>query len=266
MKKKLRPRQAIILAGGFGTRLTEETVLKPKPMVEIGDRPILWHIMKMYAQHGINEFVICLGYKGHYIKDYFISYLWLNSSISIDLQKGRIIPYSSEVEPWKVSLIDTGHDVPTGERLRRVRPYLDDDRPFCLTYGDGVSDINIKASIDFHLDHGKLATITAVSPPGRFGALQTNNKNAVTRFEEKPIGDGGMINGGFMIMEPSAVDYISEKAGMLEDDLLVTLAKKKQIMAYKHSGFWQPMDTLRDLNLLQKLWRSGDAPWKTWDD
>ncbi|MFA5041384.1 MAG: glucose-1-phosphate cytidylyltransferase [Bdellovibrionales bacterium] len=266
MSNKRRPRKAVILAGGFGTRLTEETVLKPKPMVEIGDRPILWHIMKMYAHHGINEFVICLGYKGHFIKDYFISYLWLNSSITIDLQKGAVTPHSAHTEPWKVSLIDTGSDVPTGERLRRVRAYLDDDRPFCLTYGDGVSDIDIAASIDFHLKHGKLATITAVAPPGRFGALHTDKKNAVTRFKEKPVGDGDMINGGFMVMSPDAIDYIGKKAGMLEDDLLVTLAKKKQLMAYRHDGFWQPMDTIRDVGLLQKLWSNDEAPWKTWKD
>ena len=261
----LRPRKAVILAGGFGTRLTEETVLKPKPMVEIGAQPILWHIMKLYSHHGINDFVICLGYKGGYIKEYFTSYLWQRSSITIDVQKGEITPHDSTAEPWRISLIDTGNDVPTGERLRRVRSYLDDDRPFCLTYGDGVSDIDITASIDFHMQHGKLATITAVAPPGRFGALRTDSDGSVTDFEEKPVGDGGRINGGFMIMSPKVMDYLNGEQEMLEQGPLVRLARDNQLKAYIHSGFWQPMDTIRDLHFLQQLWATGKAPWKIWD-
>ena len=265
MTDALRPRKAVILAGGFGTRLTEETVLRPKPMVEIGDRPILWHIMKIYARHGITDFVICLGYKGHFIKDYFVSYLWQQSSITLDLQKAEITHHDATPEPWRVSLIDTGNDVPTGERLRRVAKYLDSDRPFCLTYGDGVADIDIKASIDFHMEHGKAATITAVAPPGRFGALRIDNRNAVTDFEEKPDGDNGMINGGFMVMSPKIMDYLKEPA-MLEQGALVQMAHDDELRAYRHYGFWQPMDTLRDLNHLQALWAGGHAPWKIWED
>jgi glucose-1-phosphate cytidylyltransferase len=190
--------------------------------------------------------------------------MWLNSSITVDLQKGEVTPYNTQAEPWRVSLIDTGDAVPTGERLRRVRAYLDDDRPFCLTYGDGVGDIDITASIDFHMKHDKLATVTAVSPPGRFGALRMDD-DSVTAFEEKPIGDGGMINGGFMVMSPKVLNYLGDEPGMLEQDLLVKLAQDDQLMAYKHHGFWQPMDTLRDLQHLQQLWASGEAPWKTWD-
>jgi len=265
MPKLHRPRKAVILAGGFGTRLTEETVLKPKPMVEIGEHPILWHIMKIYAHHGINDFVICLGYKGNYIKEYFTSYLWQRSSITVDIRKGEITPHDIAPEPWKVSLVDTGNDVPTGERLRRVRDYLDEDAPFCLTYGDGVSDIDISASIDFHLNHGKLATIAAVVPPGRFGALRIGDGETVTNFDEKPMGDGGMINGGFMVMSPGVFDYLEGEPAMLEQGPLVKMAHDNQLMAYKHRGFWQPMDTLRDLNHLQQLWASGNAPWKIWE-
>jgi glucose-1-phosphate cytidylyltransferase len=264
MNEKLRPRKAVILAGGFGTRLTEETVLKPKPMVEIGEHPILWHIMKIYAHHGINDFVICLGYKGNYIKDYFVSYLWQHSSITLDLQKADITHHNVAPEPWRVSLIDTGNDVPTGERLRRVRKYLDDDRPFCLTYGDGVADIDITRSIDFHMNHGRLGTITAVAPPGRFGALRIGADESVDDFEEKPIGDGGMINGGFMILSPKVMDYLEGEPAMLEQGPLVNLARDHQLKAYKHNGFWQPMDTIRDLHLLQQLWKDGNAPWKIW--
>jgi glucose-1-phosphate cytidylyltransferase len=265
MTNTLRPRKAVILAGGFGTRLTEETVLKPKPMVEVGDRPILWHIMKIYSHYGINDFVICLGYKGEFIKDYFVSYLWQQSSFTIDLQKSHITHHNAYAEPWRVSLIDTGSNVPTGERLRRVRDYLDDDRPFCLTYGDGVADIDIAASIDFHMEHGKLATITAVAPPGRFGALRINSGADVTDFEEKPLGDGGLINGGFMVMSPKIMDYLGGEPAMLEQGPLINLARDNQLKAYKHGGFWQPMDTLRDLTHLQQLWASGSAPWKVWN-
>jgi len=264
MSQNLRPRKAVILAGGFGTRLTEETVLRPKPMVEIGDRPILWHIMKMYAHHGIHEFVICLGYKGYFIKDYFVSYLWQRSSFTLDMQKMNIEYHDAHPERWKVSLIDTGNDVPTGERLRRVRDYLDEDCPFCLTYGDGVADLDIGASIDFHLKHGKLATITAVAPPGRFGALRVDG-DSVRDFEEKPDGDGGLINGGFMIMSPKALDYVEGEPAMLEQGPLVKMAQDNQLMAYRHHGFWQPMDTLRDLQKLQQLWAGGNAPWKCWE-
>jgi glucose-1-phosphate cytidylyltransferase len=266
MTSNLRPRKAVILAGGYGTRLTEETVLRPKPMVEIGENPILWHIMKIYSHYGINEFVICLGYKGQYIKDYFVSYLWQRSSITLDLKKADIAYHDAHSESWKVSLVDTGNDVPTGERLRRVRAYLDDDRPFCLTYGDGVADIDVTASIDFHMAHGKLSTIAAVAPPGRFGALRIENGDIVADFEEKPVGDGGLINGGFMVMSPKIFDYLDEESPMmLEQGPLISLARDRQMMAYKHRGFWQPMDTLRDLNLLQALWAKGDAPWKLWD-
>ncbi|MDR3560912.1 MAG: glucose-1-phosphate cytidylyltransferase [Negativicutes bacterium] len=267
MNNNLRPRKAVILAGGYGTRLTEETVLKPKPMVEIGEHPILWHIMKLYSHHGINDFVICLGYKGNYIKEYFTTYLWQRSSITVDVQKGEVISHDTAAEPWRVSLIDTGNDIPTGERLRRVRNYLDADRPFCLTYGDGVSDINITESINFHREHGKLATIAAVAPPGRFGALRIHGDDTVSDFEEKPAGDGGLINGGFMVMSPEVLKYLDGgEPAMLEQGPLVKLAHDDQLRAYKHHGFWQPMDTLRDLHLLQRLWAGGNAPWKVWKD
>ncbi|MDE2021021.1 MAG: glucose-1-phosphate cytidylyltransferase [Patescibacteria group bacterium] len=265
MTDALRPRKAVILAGGFGTRLTEETVLKPKPMVEIGEHPILWHIMKIYSHYGINDFVICLGYKGGYIKDYFVSYLWQQSSITIDLQKADIVYHNARPENWRVSLVDTGADVPTGERLRRTANFLEPDRPFCLTYGDGVADIDIGASIDFHMKHGKLATIAAVTPPGRFGALRIGAGDIVADFEEKPVGDGGMINGGFMVMSPKVFNYLDPAApAMLEQGPLERMARDNQLMAYRHKGFWQPMDTLRDLQKLQKLWTDGEAPWKVW--
>jgi glucose-1-phosphate cytidylyltransferase len=265
MTDALRPHTAVILAGGFGTRLTEETVLKPKPMVEIGERPILWHIMKIYSHYGINDFVICLGYKGQFIKEYFAFYLWQRSSITVDVCKGQITAHDTEAEPWRVTLVDTGADTLTTQRLRRATKYLDPDRPFCLTYGDGVADIDIQASIDFHMQHGKIATITAVAPPGRFGALRIADDN-VTDFEEKPMGDGGMINGGFMVMSPKIMDYLGDEPTMLEQGPLVKLAHDQQLKAYKHHGFWQPMDTLRDLQRLQGLWANGDAPWKIWKD
>jgi glucose-1-phosphate cytidylyltransferase len=266
MSEHVRPTKAVILAGGFGTRLTEETLVKPKPMVEIGGYPILWHIMKMYSSHGINDFVICLGYKGYFIKEYFISYQWLRSSITVDIQQGGVTIHDTSAEPWRVTLVDTGTQTMTGGRLKRVRDYLDADRPFCLTYGDGVADIDITASIDFHLSHGRLATITAVYPPGRFGSINVGDDEVITRFEEKPLGGGGMINGGFFVMSPKVLDYIPDDQTPLEHEPLVRLTAERQLMAFRHTGFWQPMDTLRDRNALEALWAGGKPPWKVWDD
>ena len=260
-----RPTKAVILAGGFGTRLTEETVTKPKPMVEIGGRPILWHIMKIYSKHGINDFVICLGYKGYYIKEYFLSYRWLRSSITVDIQGGGVTMHDTDAEPWHVTLVDTGDQTLTGGRVKRVRNYLETDRPFCLTYGDGVADIDITASIDFHMSHGRLATITAVAPPGRFGALNVGEGGEVTSFVEKPAGDGGMINGGFLVLSPKTLDYIPNDQTALEQEPLMRLAEDGQLKAFPHHGFWQPMDTLRDRNALEAMWEGGNPPWKVWE-
>lgn len=256
--------KAVILAGGLGTRLSEETSIKPKPMVEVGGKPILWHIMKMYSSHGVNDFVICCGYKGYIIKEYFANYFMHMSDITFDMQENSMIVHQKRVEPWKVTLVDTGEKSMTGGRLRRVKEYLKDEESFCFTYGDGVGDINIKELIEFHKNHGKKATLTATYPPGRFGALDIEN-GSVNCFKEKPKGDGAMINGGFFVLSPDVIDYIDDDSTVWEQYPLNQLAVDKQLMAYEHQGFWQPMDTLRDKNYLEELWALNKAPWKSWD-
>lgn len=257
--------KAVILAGGLGTRLSEETVSKPKPMVEIGGKPILWHIMKTYSHYDINDFIICCGYKGYVIKEYFANYFKHQSDITFMMRDNKMIVHEKRAEPWSVTLVDTGDESMTGGRLKRVKQYLLDDELFCFTYGDGVADINIKALIDYHKSHGKDATLTATFPPGRFGALEIEN-GQVKQFQEKPRGDGALINGGFFVLSPAVIDRISGDDTVWEQEPLKSLASDGQLMAYKHSGFWQPMDTLRDKNYLEKLWRSNNAPWKLWKD
>ncbi|MFN8039408.1 MAG: glucose-1-phosphate cytidylyltransferase [Acidimicrobiales bacterium] len=256
--------KAVILAGGLGSRLSEETSVRPKPMVEIGGRPILWHIMKIYAQHGITEFVVCLGYKGYVIKEYFANYALHASDVTFDLVNDTREIHHVEVEPWRVTLVDTGEASMTGGRLRRVRDYLDDE-PFCFTYGDAVSDVDITALIAHHRHTGRLATVTAVQPPGRFGVIRVDD-DAVTGFEEKPAGDrdGTWINGGFFVLEPQVVDYVAGDDIPWEGEPMERLVAEHQLGAYRHQGFWQPMDTLRDRNLLENLWDTGRAPWRTW--
>jgi glucose-1-phosphate cytidylyltransferase len=255
--------KAVILAGGLGTRISEETHLKPKPLIEIGGRPILWHIMKNYSVHGVNDFVICCGYKGYLIKEYFTNYFLHMSDVTIDMANNDMEVHQHKVEPWKVTLIDTGEDTQTGGRLKRVADYIKDEEEFCFTYGDGVSDVNIRATIEFHQRHGKLATVTAVIPPGRYGALELAG-DKVIRFVEKPRGDGGVINGGFFVLSPKVLDFIDGDRSSWEGAPLAHLAQNGQMMAFEHRGFWQPMDTLREKNLLEELWASGDAPWKNW--
>lgn len=255
--------KAVILAGGLGTRISEETHLKPKPMIEIGGHPILWHIMKTYAAHGVNEFVICCGYKGYLIKEYFANYFLHMSDVTFDMQNNSMEVHERHAEPWKVTLVDTGEDTMTGGRLKRVARYVQDDEAFCFTYGDGVSDLDIAASIAFHRAHGKLATVTAVLPPGRYGALQREG-DQVDGFIEKPRGDGGWINGGYFVLSPKVLELIAGDQVSWELEPLADLAGKKQLMAFEHAGFWQPMDTLREKNLLEELWQSGEAPWKIW--
>lgn len=255
--------KAVILAGGLGTRISEETHLKPKPMIEIGGKPILWHIMKTYSAHGVNEFVICCGYKGYVIKEYFANYFLHMSDVTFDMADNHMDVHHKKAEPWRVTLIDTGEDTATGGRLKRVEEYIKDESAFCFTYGDGVSDVNISDSIDFHRRHGKLATVTAVQPPGRYGALERKG-NKVVRFTEKPRGDGGLINGGFFILSPKVLQLIEGDKTSWEGDPLIRLAQMGEIMAYEHFGFWQPMDTLREKNMLEELWNSGHAPWKIW--
>jgi glucose-1-phosphate cytidylyltransferase len=255
--------KAVILAGGLGTRLSEETTIRPKPMAEIGGRPILWHIMKLYSAHGVNEFVVCLGYKGYMIKEYFCNYFTHMSDITVDLSNNNVEIHNNYSEPWKVTLVDTGSDTMTGGRLKVVRRYLDEDQPFCFTYGDGVSDLDIKALIDFHRGHGRLVTVTAVSPPGRFGALVIDN-DLVSDFQEKPSGDGGRINGGFFVGWPKALDYVDGPDTVWEREPLERLAAERQLAAFRHDGFWHAMDTVRDKTVLEELWASGRAPWKTW--
>ena len=254
--------KAVILAGGMGTRISEETALRPKPMVEIGGKPILWHILKIYSAHGINDFVICLGYKGYMIKEYFANYFLHTSDVTFDMANNKMEVHSAHTEPWKVTLVDTGDETMTGGRLKRIQPYLDHD-DFCFTYGDGVGDINIRELIAFHQSHGKLATLTATQPPGRFGSLRLNN-TLVEGFQEKPQGDGGWINGGFFVLSPKVIDYIADDTTLWEREPMEGLARDGQLAAYQHDGFWQPMDTLRDKMLLQQLWESGSAPWKSW--
>jgi glucose-1-phosphate cytidylyltransferase len=255
--------KAVILAGGLGTRLSEETTLKPKPMVEIGDKPILWHIMKSYSTHGINEFVICCGYKGYLIKEYFANYFLHTSDVTFDMKSNEMKVHTRKAEPWKVTLVDTGDDTLTGGRLKRVQQYLKDEESFCFTYGDGVSDVNISELIEFHNSHGKLATLTATQPPGRFGALGLNG-NKISNFQEKPHGDGGWVNGGFFVLSPKVIDYIEGNSTIWEKKPMELLAQEEQLFAYFHHGFWQPMDTLRDKIHLEELWQSAQAPWKTW--
>lgn len=255
--------KAVILAGGLGTRISEETHLKPKPMIEIGGKPILWHILKMYSAHGVNEFVICCGYKGYIIKEYFANYFLHMSDVTFDMASNRMEVHHKHAEPWRVTLVDTGEDTMTGGRLKRVADYVQGDDAFCFTYGDGVSDVDITAAIAFHRQHGKLATVTAVQPPGRYGALQMQG-NHVQGFTEKPRGDGGLINGGFFVLSPRCIARIAEDSTSWEGEPLAGLAADGELMAYEHTGFWQPMDTLREKTLLEDLWQSGKAPWKVW--
>lgn len=255
--------KAVILAGGLGTRISEETHLKPKPMVEIGGKPILWHILKMYSHHGIHDFVICCGYKGYVIKEYFANYFLHMSDVTFDMSSNRMEVHYQHAEPWRVTLVDTGENTLTGGRLRRVCDYVKDETAFCFTYGDGVSDVDIAASIRFHQNHGRLATVTAVQPPGRYGALRREG-DRVAGFTEKPRGDGGLINGGFFVLSPACLDRIDGDQVSWEGEPLASLARDGQLMAFEHSGFWQPMDTLREKNLLEDLWSSGKAPWKSW--
>lgn len=256
--------KAVILAGGLGTRLSEETSLKPKPMVEIGGKPILWHIMKIYSQHGINDFIICCGYKGYVIKEYFANYFLHNSDVTFCMKSNEMQIHKKRVEPWTVTLIDTGDSTMTGGRLKRVQSHLENESEFLFTYGDGVGDIDITKSLNFHRNHGKLATMTSTYPPGRFGAINKNSSGQITEFKEKPQGDGDMINGGFFVLSPKVIDYIDEDATIWEQEPLKKIASEGELMAYEHHGYWQPMDTLRDKQNLEKLWQSGSAPWKIW--
>jgi glucose-1-phosphate cytidylyltransferase len=255
--------KAVILAGGLGTRISEETHLKPKPMIEIGGKPILWHIMKIYARHGVNDFVICCGYKGYLIKEYFANYFLHMSDVTFDMRNNSMQVHQQSAEPWRVTLVDTGETTMTGGRLKRVAPYLQGEEAFCFTYGDGVSDVDITALIAFHKAQKVQATLTATLPPGRFGALDLQG-HKVQSFKEKPKGDGGMINGGFFVLSPAVIDLIDGDDCIWERAPLETLAERGQLAAYEHHGFWQPMDTLRDKTYLEELWQSGKAPWKTW--
>jgi len=255
--------KCVILAGGLGTRISEETHLKPKPMIEIGGKPILWHIMKIYSAHGVNDFIICCGYKGYVIKEYFANYFMHMSDITFDMVNNKMNVHQKNVEPWRVTLVDTGEEAMTGGRLKRVSDYVKNEEAFCFTYGDGVADIDITALIAFHRQHGKKASVTAVQPPGRYGALAREGAQ-VTGFIEKPRGDGGWINGGFFILSPKVLPYISGDATPWQAEPLARLASEGQLMAHEHFGFWQPMDTLREKNLLEDLWQSGKAPWKVW--
>lgn len=257
--------KVVILAGGFGTRISEETKIKPKQMVEIGDMPILWHIMKIYSAYGFNEFVICLGYKGHMIKDFFAQYMLKKADVTFDLSgdSSKYEIHRKNVEPWKVTLVETGAKSMTGGRVARVKPYLNNET-FMLTYGDGLSDVNIKKLVEFHRSHGKWATLTAVQPDGRFGSLQINRSNQINSFIEKPQGDGNWINGGFFVLEPQVLDYIDQDSCVFETDVLPKLSGDEQLMAYKHQNFWKPMDTLHDRNTLESLWKTGNPPWRKW--
>lgn len=255
--------KAVILAGGMGTRISEETHLRPKPLIEIGGRPVLWHIMKIYAYHGINDFIICCGYKGYLIKEYFANYFLHMSDVTFDMSKNAMEVHQHKAEPWRVTLVDTGETTMTGGRLKRVAGFLAGEEAFCFTYGDGVANIDIAAEIRFHQGHGKLATVAAVRPPGRYGALQMNGQN-VTGFAEKPRGDGGLINGGFFVLSPRCIELISGDVSPWEGEPLGQLAAQGELMAFDHDGFWQPMDTLRDKTHLEELWASGKAPWKIW--
>jgi glucose-1-phosphate cytidylyltransferase len=254
--------KAVILAGGLGTRISEETQVRPKPMVAIGGKPILWHIMKIYSAQGINEFIICLGFKGYMIKEYFANYFLHTSDVTFDIAENKMSVHRKHADPWIVTLIDTGDTTATGGRLRRVKPYVGDG-PFCFTYGDGLSNVDIKRLIAFHNEQGTLATVTAVQPPGRFGALDLK-RNRITGFKEKPQGDGGWVNGGFFVLSPRAIEYIAGDDSVWERGPVERLAADGQLSAFRHTGFWQPMDTLRDKVLLEELWASDKAPWKVW--
>ena len=254
--------KAVILAGGLGSRISEESHLKPKPMIEIGGKPIIWHVMKIYSHFGINDFVICLGYKGYILKEYFANYFLHMSDVTFDMAQNRMQIHDQHAEPWRVTLVDTGEHTMTGGRLKRVRKYLGDET-FCMTYGDGVADVDVAALLSFHRRHGKQATVTAVQPPGRFGALEIQGEQ-VCSFQEKPQGDGGWINGGFFVLEPTALDGIAGDATIWEQEPMRQLAQQGELMSHFHHGFWQPMDTLRDRNLLEERWKSGHAPWQLW--
>ncbi|MCU7799937.1 MAG: glucose-1-phosphate cytidylyltransferase [gamma proteobacterium symbiont of Lucinoma myriamae] len=256
--------KAVILAGGLGTRISEETGLKPKPMIEIGGKPILWHIMKNYSAHGVNEFIICCGYKGYLIKEYFANYFLHQSDVTFDMSQNSMKVHEKRAEPWKVTLVDTGENSMTGGRLKRVEEYIKDEDEFLFTYGDGVGDIDITRSIEFHRQHGKQATLTATYPPGRFGALEVKSKQVMS-FQEKPKGDGALINGGFFVLSPQVLERTTGDDCVWEQQPLMGLADDEQLMAYEHTGFWHPMDTLRDKNYLENLWQSGNAPWKIWE-
>mgnify|MGYP000901076507 CR=1 FL=1 len=257
--------KVVILAGGFGTRISEESHLKPKPMIEIGEKPILWHIMKIYSHYGYNDFIICLGYKGYCIKEYFANYYLHESDVTYDFKNhNQQVIHTNGAEPWKVTLVNTGLNTMTGGRVKRIQPYVG-DHPFMLTYGDGVSDINIAELVGYHNNHGKLVTVTAIQPSGRFGALNLTEDNVVQGFQEKPKGDGAWINAGFFVMQPEVFNYIADDSTILERQPLENLAKARQLVAYKHKGFWQPMDTLRDKNYLEELLETGKSPWKVWD-
>lgn len=257
--------KAVILAGGLGTRISEETYLRPKPMIEIGGKPILWHILKIYSAHGINEFIICCGYKGYVIKEYFTNYFLHTCDIRVNMLDNQLHIIRKKVEPWRITLVDTGEGTLTGGRLKRVAEYVKNDNSFCFTYGDGLADIDITAQLKFHSQHGKLATITAVQPPGRYGALLRRG-DSVFGFQEKPPGDGAWINGGFFVLNPNVVDLIDGDNISWEGEPLQTLAARGELHAFEHKGFWQPMDTLRDKNQLEHLWSTGKAPWQTWQD
>lgn len=256
--------KAVILAGGHGTRISEETHLKPKPMIEIGGKPLLWHIMKLYSAHGVNDFVICCGYKGYVIKEYFANYFLHMSDVTFDMTHNEMEVHQQNVEPWRVTLVDTGEETQTGGRLGRVADYLRDEDDFCFTYGDGLSDVDIGASIAFHREHGRSATVTAVQPPGRYGALECNG-GEVEAFTEKPRGDGALINGGFFVLSPDCLDLIDGDDTSWEKEPLNRLVAQNQLMAFEHTGFWQPMDTLREKNHLESLWEKGEAQWKVWE-
>lgn len=256
--------KVVILAGGFGTRLSEETGIKPKPMVTIGEKPILWHIMKIYSHYGLNDFIICLGYKGYYIKEYFANYFLHSSDVIFDITKNKMQVLKSEAEPWKVTLADTGENTMTGGRLKRVKEYVGNET-FCFTYGDGLTDANIKELIAFHKSQKTLCTLSAVQPPGRFGAFKlSESSNKVSAFREKPQGDGAWINGGFFVLEPEVINYIDSDESVWEREPMETLASESNLSAFRHTGFWHPMDTLRDKNYLEDLWKNGNAPWKVW--
>ena len=255
--------KAVILAGGLGTRISEESHLKPKPMIEIGGKPIIWHILKIYSTHGINDFIICLGYRGYVLKEYFANYFLHTSDVTFDLSNNQMQVHQRHAEPWRITLVDTGENTQTGGRLKRVRDYIAGETDFCFTYGDGVGDIDISAAVAFHRQQGTLGTVTAATPPGRFGTLEIQD-TMVTRFNEKPHGSDGMINAGFFVLSPKVIDFIEGDQTPWESAPLETLVSQQQLSVWRHQGFWQPMDTLRDKNLLEELWQAGKAPWKTW--